>query len=89
MTTAMQPAISLQPVKSSQISHIGHDAATNTLAVQFHGSNRSGSDGNIYHYPNFTVDQFNAFKAAESIGKHFGANIKKLPFVKQGQPKQD
>ena len=68
--------IAMQPVKSSQIQAIGHDTASNTLAVQF-------NSGSVYHYPNFTPDQFKAFSGAESIGKHFGANVKALPFEKQ------
>ena len=46
-----RPAIALTPVKSSQVKAIGHDPATNTLAVQFaHGA------GSIYHYPDVTAE---------------------------------
>lgn len=76
--------IDLQPVESSQILAIGHDAETNTLAIQF--KNYKGEPGSTYHYDNFTAEDFEAFKGAESIGKHFGQFIKKevekYPFVK-------
>lgn len=75
--------IALQPVESSQIHAIGHSPETNTLAIQFKSR---GGPGSVYHYANFTAEQFEAFKSAESIGSHFGANIKKAtdahPFIK-------
>lgn len=76
-----RPAINLTPVKSSQVKAIGHDPATNTLAVQFaHGA------GHLYHYPNVTADMHKAFVESESIGKHFGQHIKALPFEKYEAP---
>ena len=76
----MTNQIPLQVVTSSQIHAIGHDPWTNTLAIQFHrGYGRDQSPGSIYHYANFTADDFAAFKAAESLGKHFGKHIK--PFA--------
>ncbi|GAB6634026.1 hypothetical protein bcgnr5406_61450 [Bacillus cereus] len=67
---------------SSQIAKIGHDPATNTLAIQF--ASRAGT-GSVYHYSNFTADDFAAFVTAESKGSHFGKHIKppaeKFPFV--------
>lgn len=82
MNTATQarPAvhIPMMPVESSQIAAIGHDAPTSTLAIQF--KNKSGP-GSVYHYQNFTADLFAAFAGAESIGSHFGKNIK--PFVEK------
>lgn len=69
-----RPEITLTRVESSQIYAIGHDAATNTLAVQF--KNKAGEPTSIYHYANFTAEQFELFKAAESIGSHFGKHIK-------------
>jgi hypothetical protein len=85
MHTAIKsrPTITMQPVESSQIHAIGHDPATNTLAIQF--KSKSGA-GSVYHYANFTAENFDAFKAAESIGPHFGKHIKpfidKFPFEK-------
>ena len=76
-------AIDLQPVESSQIAAIGHCAETNTLAIQF---KKKDGPGSVYHYANFTADDFAAFKGAESIGSHFGQHIKpateKHPFTK-------
>lgn len=65
--------ITMTPVESSQIHSIGHDPATNTLAIRFKGKNGPGS---LYHYPNFNAVQFAAFQKAPSLGKHFGANIR-------------
>ncbi|MFN4160480.1 MAG: KTSC domain-containing protein [Stenotrophomonas sp.] len=72
--------IQLFDVDSSQIHSIGHDPATNTLAIRFtkgYGANRG--PGSLYHYANFSADEFDAFKAADSIGKHFGGFIKPFP----------
>ncbi|RIJ85073.1 KTSC domain-containing protein [Ralstonia solanacearum] len=61
---------------------MGHDAATNTLAIRF--KNYKGEATSLYHYSNFTAEDFEAFRTAESIGRHFGAFIKpfdqKYPF---------
>lgn len=77
-----RPNIPLVPVTSSQVKAIGHDPATNTLAVQF----TRGLDS-IYHYPGVTAEQHQAFVCAKSIGKHFGQHIKPLPFEKYEAPK--
>lgn len=76
-TTTKHRIIALAPVVSSQIAGIGHCAETNTLAVQFTGKNGPGS---LYHYANFTAEQFAAFRGAESVGSHF---------IKQIKPKAD
>jgi len=77
------PDIAMSPVESSQLHAIGHDSATNTLAIQF--KNKSGPSG-VYHYANFTAEKFAEFQAAESAGAHFGKFIKneteKHPFIK-------
>jgi hypothetical protein len=62
-------AIELTPVVSSQIAAIGHDAASNTLAVKF-------SSGSTYHYSGVSAEDFAAFKDADSIGSHFGKTIR-------------
>lgn len=78
-------AIAMDAVESSQISAIGHDPETNTLAIQF-PPKKDGTLGSVYHYSNFTSDDFAAFKGAESIGSHFGKVIKpnadRFPYVK-------
>lgn len=87
MTT--NTAIPLMPVESSQIHSIGHDAESNTLAIRF--KNYKGEASILYQYRNFTTDDFEAFKGAESIGSHFGKHIKKevekYPFQKIDEDK--
>lgn len=82
-TVTEHPVIALTAVESSQLAAIGHDASTSTLAIQFKGKN---GPGNIYHYSNFTADDFAEFQAAESKGSHFKRVIKpavdKFPYVK-------
>ena len=43
------------------------------------GSGAARGPGSVYHYSNFSAEEFQAFKDAESIGKHFGAYIKPFP----------
>ena len=71
------PKIDLCPCESSQIHSHGHCPTTNTLALQF--KKKGGVGGAVYHYPNFTAEQYTAFVKAESKGKHFGAHIKGKP----------
>lgn len=79
------PAIDMQEVESSQIHSIGHDEATETLAIRFRDYKTQGPSS-LYHYSNFTTADFEAFRDAESIGSHFGKHIKpydkKHPYVK-------
>jgi KTSC domain-containing protein len=56
-------------VESSMIASIGHEPLTNTLEVEFKG-------GTVHQYANVTAEEHKALVAAESIGKHFNANIK-------------
>lgn len=80
-------SIPLTPVKSSKLHAIGHDAATQTLAVQFFAK---GEPGNVYHYAGFSTADYDAFTGAESVGKHFIAHIQpqkeKYPYVNMGVP---
>lgn len=85
----MDKNIPLTAVNSSQIAAIGHDPETNTLAIQF--KNWKGETTSLYHYANVTPEDFEAFKGAPSLGKHFGAQIKsradRYPFTKiQNKP---
>lgn len=59
----------LKPVKSSNIEAVGHDADKNELHVKFKG-------GGIHIYSGVTPDVHNNFVNADSIGKHFHANIR-------------
>ena len=81
----MTKTIDMQTVDSSQIHSIGHDATTNTLAIRFRDRTDLGPTS-LYHYSNFTADDFDAFKNAESIGSHFGKHIK--PFAEKYPYKQ-
>ncbi len=77
MSEEQRPPIELFPIESSQLSRIGYDPATKTMAVQFkHGA------GAIYHYPNIEPEMADAFVKAESPGKFFGQHLRALPFVK-------
>lgn len=82
--TTTAPSITLLPVASSQIHSIGHDPATNTLAIRFR--NNKGEPSSLYHYENFTAEEFEEFRAAKSTGSHFTKHIKtfdkKYPFKK-------
>jgi hypothetical protein len=82
-TVKTHPVIAMKAVESSQIAAIGHSSETNTLAIQF--TSKSGT-GSVYHYSNFTTEDFAAFKGAASIGSHFGKVIKphpdRYPYVK-------
>lgn len=75
-TTAKQelPAITLSPVESSQLAAIGHCPTTNRLAIQFKG--KGEQPGSVYHYSNFTADDFLKFQESESKGSHFKKLIK-------------
>lgn len=71
--------IELTPVESSRLQAIGYNPDTQTLAIQF-------SPASVYHYANFTAEDWAAFQAAESKGSHFIKNIQnakdKYPYVK-------
>jgi len=85
--TTKHAVIALSAVKSSQIAGIGHCPETNVLAVQFAGK---AGPGSLYHYQNFTAEQFAAFKAAESVGSYFIKHIKPKaevhPYVHIAEP---
>lgn len=80
----MTHQITMDSVESSQIDAVGFDADTQTLAIQFKG--KGDAPGSVYHYSNFTPEDFAAFKGAESIGRYFYKNIKpakdKYPYVR-------
>ena len=80
-TKAPYVAIAMTPVSSNQVKAIGYDPAAKILAVTF-----TRGAGAIYHYPNVEPEQHAAFVGAESIGKHFGAHIQRLPFDKFPAP---
>lgn len=76
-TSEERPRILLKPVTSNQVAAIGYDPATKTLAATF-----TRGQGHIYHYPDVEPEQACAFFMADSLGKHFGQHIAKLPSKK-------
>ncbi len=70
--------INLEPVEnSSLISAMGYDASTNTLLLRFK------TTGAVHKYSDFTPEEFADFQGADSLGKHFHANIRgKKPSTK-------
>lgn len=79
--------ITMNPVVSSQISHVGFDPATNTLRIQF-ANRKDGSPGSIYDYENVTPEPHQQFIGADSVGSFFHRHIKphadKFPYKKLG-----
>ncbi len=76
----------LKAVTSSQIAKVGYDPKTNTLGIEF-------KTGGVYHYDNFTQEDYDALKKAKSVGSHFYKHIKphatKFPFTKQEAKKAE
>lgn len=65
---------------SSQVKAHGYDAASKTLAVEY-------KNGGVYHYADVPPATYDAMKAAESVGKFIGANLKGAhKFTKIEQP---
>lgn len=74
---ATPPAIPLTPVESSQLAAYGYDAATETLAIEFHGY--GSKPGSLYHYRHFGASEWARFQDAKSKGSHFINNVKPFP----------
>jgi hypothetical protein len=76
--------ITMDSIESSQIDAIGHDAESQTLAIQFKA--KGTAPGSVYHYSNVDAALFAEFRSAESIGSFFYKNIKpfkdKYPYVR-------
>ena len=73
-----RPAIALVPVSSNLLKAIGHHPETNTLAIEFPPS-KWAPEGSLYHYRNFTANDFALFNSAPSKGAYFKAFIKAFP----------
>lgn len=56
------------PGSSNIVSH-GYDKDSKTMAIKFKG-------GGLYNYAGVEPHEYDAFAAAESLGKHFHANIR-------------
>jgi KTSC domain len=84
MFATVTAGIGMVKVESSQIHSIGHDPELNKLAIRFKA--KDGSPTSLYHYTNFTAEDFEKFGTAESIGSYFYKNIKpettKYPYQK-------
>ena len=63
------------PVESSCVAEIGYDPGQQLLEVKL---NR----GTVYHYPDVSEDDYQAFVSADSIGSYYQKVISKLPFVR-------
>lgn len=59
----------MKPVTSSQIKEVGYDPQTLTLGIRF-------NSGGLHHYAGVTPEKHAEFIGAESIGKHFGSQIR-------------
>lgn len=63
--------MNMQAVTSSNISAIGYDAQTKTLAISF-------TNGTMYNYHGVPVETWNGLESASSKGAYFAQNIKKM-----------
>ncbi len=59
----------MQEVKSSMLTHVGHDPMTNKLTVRF-------TNGGEYVYDEVTEDEYKDLMEAKSIGAHFAQHIR-------------
>ena len=63
------PVISMTACKSSNISHHGYDADSQTLAITF-------SSGATYHYSNVPQEKIDALGKCKSVGSFFATDIR-------------
>lgn len=63
--------VDMKPVKSSNIQSVGYDDKKHELHVSF-------LNGNSHIYNDVSPDEHTALMGADSVGKHFHANIKKF-----------
>ena len=68
-TTPTHPTPTMTPVKSSQLTAVGYDEATRTLAVEFKG-------GGVYHYHDVGDEHYHGLLKAPSKGKYLGQHLK-------------
>lgn len=59
----------MKPVLSSNITEVGFDSKTNTLAICFRG-------GILYHHINVPNTEYDSLMAAESIGAYYREAIR-------------
>jgi hypothetical protein len=76
-------------VSKTGMTGIGYDAASKVLEIAF-ASRKPGEPDKVYHYAEFTPEDWAAFQAAESKGSHFLRAIKpKFACTKIGTEKTD
>ncbi len=61
--------VPMNNVESSSLSEVGYDAQKQILAVRF-------TSGAIYHYAGVSENDYASLLEAESLGKHFAAQIR-------------
>ena len=66
----------MQSVTSSNISAVGYDGDTETLAVRF--KEADGMPGNLYEYHKVPRIVHENLMVAESVGKFFAAHVRPL-----------
>jgi KTSC domain len=62
-------------VSKTGMTGYAYDAATKVLEIAF-ASRKPGEPDKVYHYAEFTAEDWAAFQAAESKGSHFLKTIK-------------
>lgn len=77
--------IDMKPVTSSQISAVGYDADSQTLAIRF--ADRVRKDGTpipgaTYHYYDIPQAAHQALVGSDSIGSHFHQHIRSNPAIR-------
>lgn len=60
----------MKSVKSSNIKNIHYNKEKKILEVTFHAG------GQVYHYHDFSEEEYKAFENAKSHGEHFARHIK-------------
>lgn len=66
----------MQSVTSSNISAVGYDGDTETLAIRFKAAD--GMPGNLYEYHKVPHIVHDALMGAESVGKFFAKHVRPL-----------
>jgi hypothetical protein len=67
----MPDKVTLHPVTSSNIHSIGYDPQAQELHIQF-------TSGSYYIYRDVSLETYNAFRAAPSVGKYFMQHIRSI-----------
>lgn len=69
--------IAMTAVKSTSVTEVGYDAATQTLALRF-------QNGALYHYPGVPSSVHAGIGTSDSVGRYLQANVLgKYPAARQ------